>query len=490
MNEPGGHRMWGGRFQGRLHPHLARFTASLPVDIRLLPYDLRASLAHARMLLRQGIVPPQPGAQLVDALREMLLQAEAGSFPPDQQAEDVHTLIEAELFRRIGDAAGWLHTARSRNDQVVTAFRLWAKEAASSAVGAVVRVQDALLGLVERDGHLLLPAYTHLQRAQPALLGHHLLAYVWMLVRDGHRLRRAYEAADVLPLGSGAAVGVSFPVDRQAVARMLGFSRTSENSLDATSDRDFAVELLDALALLMTHLSRWAAEAVIWSTEEFGFLLLTDAVATGSSIMPQKRNPDAAELIRGRWGRVAGNRDALLGVLKGLPLGYQRDLQEDKLLVFEATDATMEALEALAVLLAEARFRPERMRAALDAGFVTATEVSDFLVGRGIPFRQAHNLAGQVVRHAEAQGKTLDDLTPEEWAALLPELDGAAVEQLRRAVTPEAAVQAKDVPGGTAPGQVRASAARAAAEVGRLRAWAAEAEAEEQRVREALRAPA
>mgnify|MGYP000330214550 CR=1 FL=1 len=490
MDEDGGHRMWGGRFEGRLDPRLARFTSSLPVDIRLLTYDLRTSLAHARMLARQGIVPPQAGARVVEGLREMLLEAEAGTFPVDAQVEDVHTLTEGELFRRVGDAAGWLHTARSRNDQVVTAFRLWAKEAAVSTVGAVVRAQEALLRLVERDGHLLLPAYTHLQRAQPVLLGHHLLAYVWMLARDGRRLRRAYEAADVLPLGSGAAAGVSFPVDREAVARMLGFSHISENSLDATGDRDFAVELVDALALLMTHLSRWAEEAVLWSTEEFGFLLLTDAVATGSSIMPQKRNPDAAELIRGRWGRVAGNQMALLGVLKGLPLGYQRDLQEDKVLAFEAADVALETLEALAVLLAEARFRPERMRAALAAGFITATEVSDFLVRRGIPFRQAHKLAGQVVRHAEARGKTLADLAPEEWAALLPDLDAPALAQLRSAVTPEAAVEAKDVPGGTAPGQVRAAAVRAAAEVGRLREWAAAADAAEQRVREALRAPA
>ena len=490
MDERGGYRTWGGRFEGRLHPRLARFTTSLPVDIRLLPYDLRGSLAHARMLTQQRIIPGDTGTQIVAALREMLREAEAGTFPIDAGAEDVHTLIEAELHRRLGEAAGWLHTARSRNDQVATAFRLWVKEACVACCGAVVGAQEALLRLAARDGHLLLPAYTHLQRAQPVLLGHHLLAYVWMLRRDVDRLRQARSAADVLPLGSGAAVGVSHPVDREAVARMLGFARVSENSLDATGDRDFAVEFLGALALLMTHLSRWAGEMVLWSTEEFGFLALTDAVATGSSIMPQKRNPDAAELIRGKWGGVIGDLVSLLGVLKGLPLGYQRDLQEDKALVFEAADTALDAVEAMGVILGEARFRRERMRAALAAGFPTATEISDFLVRRGTPFRQAHTLAGQVVRYAERQGKALTDLEPEEWSSLLPGLDAPAIEHLRAAVTPEGAVAAKDVPGGTAPGRVQAAMEQAAREVGLLRQWVAAAAAAEQRVREEIRASA
>jgi len=482
--------MWGGRFAGALDPRLARFTASLATDVRLWPYDLRASLAHARMLTDAGIIPADAGHQVTSALAAMLAEADAGTVPPAADLEDVHTLIEAELARRIGEAAGWLHTARSRNDQVVTAFRLWTKEACLTLAAAVVALQEVLLQRVEREGHLLLPAYTHLQRAQPLLLGHHLLAYVEMFRRDLDRLRRTREAADVLPLGSGAAVGVSFPVDRQAVARMLGFGRISDNSLDATSDRDFALEFTGALALLSTHLSRWAADVVLWSTEEFGFVVLTDAVSTGSSIMPQKRNPDPAELIRGRSARVVADHLALHELLRGLPLGYHRDLQEDKSLVFAAADTAREALEAATIVAAEMQFRAERMRAALDAGYPTATEISDVLVTRGMPFRAAHRLGGQVVRYAERQGKLLTDLSAEEWSGLIPGLDAAGIRRLQEAVTPEGAVAAKDTPGGTAPRQVSSAAARAAEEVRRARAWIEEARAQERHIGEALRASA
>lgn len=489
------YRMWGGRFEGRLDPRLARFTASLPVDVRLLLYDLRASLAHARMLTAQRIIPEDAGAAISAALRGMLAEAEAEPRGDDptvrrEDAEDVHTYIEAALHRRVGDAAGWLHTARSRNDQVVTAFRLWVKDACLAIGNALAAAQEVLLQRGEQDGDAVLPAYTHLQRAQPLLLGHHLLAYVWMLGRDAERVRRAYDAADVLPLGSGAAVGVSHPVDRELVARLLGFSRISENSLDATSDRDFAVELTGALALLATHLSRWAGEIVLWSTEEFGFASLPDTISTGSSIMPQKRNPDPAELIRGRAARVTAHHLALLELLRGLPLGYHRDLQEDKALVFEAVDGTLASLEAARIVMAEVRFHPERMRGALAAGFPTATEVSDYLVTRGVPFRQAHRQAGAVVRYAEGQGRSLAELSAEEWSALIPGLDATAIGRLQAAVGVEAAVRAKDVPGGTAPGRVAAARAAAAGEVRRWRAWVQAAEAREHGVREALRASA
>lgn len=483
-----GYRMWGGRFEGRLDPRVARFLASLPVDLRLLPHDLRASLAHARMLTARGIIPEDAGWQIIAALRAMIVEADAGAFPVDETAEDVHTLIEAELHRRIGEAAGWLHVARSRNDQVATAFRLWVKASAAAVCAAVTGVQEILLQRAAAEGELLLPAYTHLQRAQPALLGHHLLAYVWMLQRDVERLRRAYEAADVLPLGSGAAVGVSHPIDRQAVARLLGFARISANSLDATGDRDFAVEFLAALALLMTHLSRWAGEVVLWSTQEFGFVELTDAISTGSSLMPQKRNPDPAELIRAKAGRVLGHLVALLATLKGLPPGYGLDLQEDKAPVFDAADAALGSLEAMGVVAREIRFRPERLREALAAGFVTATEISDHLTRRGLPFRQAHQQAGQVVRYAERQGKALGDLAPEEWATLLPGLQREDADALAAAITPEGAVAAKDVPGGTAPGRVKEALEAARGVVAAAQQWVREVEAARQRTEEARRA--
>jgi argininosuccinate lyase len=482
-----GYRMWGGRFAGRLDPRVARFTASLPVDIRLLPYDLRASLAHARMLTDRAIIPPEAGRQISAALRTLIDEADAGTFPVDDRVEDVHTLIEGELRRRVGEAAGWLHVARSRNDQVATAFRMWTKGAAVALTTQVTALEEALLERAGAEGEALMPAYTHLQRAQPMLLAHHLLAYAAMLQRDVERLGRVYAAADLLPLGSGAAVGVSHPIDREAVARWLGFARLSANSLDATGDRDFAVEFLSALALLMIHLSRWAGEIVLWATAEFGFLELSDAISTGSSIMPQKRNPDPAELIRGKTGRVLGDLVALLATLKGLPAGYGLDLQEDKAPVFDAADTALGALEAAVVVAREVRFRPDRMRRALEDGFVTATEISDHLTRRGLPFRDAHHLTGQVVRHAEEHDKTLGDLSAEEWSALLPGIRAEDLGGLTAALTLEGAVAAKDVPGGTAPGRVQEGLEAARAFVASAQEWVREREAEGRRQEERLR---
>ncbi len=481
-----GYRMWGGRFEGRLDPRIARFTASLPVDVRLLPYDLRASLAHARMLTDRAIIPAEAGRQIVAALRAMIGEADGGTFPAGEGAEDVHTLIEGELYRRIGEAAGWLHVARSRNDQVATAFRMWVKATAVALINRVTELQEVLLARADAEGEAPLPAYTHLQRAQPVLLGHHLLAYVWMLQRDVERLRRAHEAADLLPLGSGAAVGVSHPIDRAAVAGWLGFGGLSANSLDATGDRDFAVELLAALALLMVHLSGWAGEIVLWATAEFGFVELTDAISTGSSIMPQKRNPDPAELIRGKAGRVLGDLVALLATLKGLPVGYGLDLQEDKPPVFDAAVTALAALEAAAVVAREIRFRADRMRAALVAGFVTATEVSDHLTRRGLPFREAHRLTGQAVRYAESRGKSLAELEPHEWAALLPGLEPADADGLAEVLTVEGAVRAKNVAGGTAPGRVREAQEAARAATAAAQRWVRGVEAARRRAEELL----
>ncbi len=481
-----GYRMWGGRFAGRLDPRVARFTASLPVDLRLLPHDLRASLAHAGMLTDRGIIPPEAGRQIGAALRTMVEEAGAGTFPVDESAEDVHTLIEGELSRRIGEAAGWLHVARSRNDQVATAFRMWSKEAAVALTARVAALVEALLERAAGDGEALLPAYTHLQRAQPTLLAHHLLAYAAMLQRDVERLRRAHEAADLLPLGSGAAVGVSHPIDREAVAAALGFARLSSNSLDATGDRDFAVELLSAVTLLMIHLSRWAGELVLWATAEFRFVEFTDSISTGSSIMPQKRNPDPAELIRGKAGRVLGDLVALLTTLKGLPAGYGLDLQEDKPPVFDAVDTASDALEAAAVVAREVRFRPDQMRRALEDGFVTATEISDQLTRRGLPFREAHRRAGEVVRYAEEREASLGQLGPAEWSTLLPELTAADQADLAARLTPEGAVAAKDTQGGAAPGRVREALAAARRLLAAAQEWVREREAEARRRDERL----
>ncbi len=438
--------MWGGRFTEPPHPDLLAFTASLPVDRRLLRWDLLSSLAHAQMLGATGIIPAEDARAIAEGLRAILREADEGRLVPSGPFEDVHTFIEAALYERIGPPAGRLHTARSRNDQVVTAFRLYVKEQMAILVAALRDLMGATVRRAAETVDVLMPGFTHLQHAQPVRLAHHLLAYVWMLDRDVARCRECYQRADVLPLGSGAVAGVNFPIDRQRVATALGFSRLSENSIDATGDRDFAADALFAAALLMTHLSRWAGEIALWATEEFGFLQLSDAVAHGSSIMPQKKNPEAAELIRGRASRVMGHLSAMVMLLKGLPAGYSSDLQEDKGLVFDALDTTLASLRALHVLLDGVRFAPERMEAAARKGWLTATEAADYLVRKGIPFREAHSLVGRIVQQAAARDVPLWELPYEEYRNVSPKFDP----DILQVVTLEAAVEAKGTPGGTA----------------------------------------
>jgi len=442
--------MWGGRFSEPLAPELLAYTASFSIDRRLLRWDVIGSIAHARALQDAAVIDAGDADTIVRGLAGILRDVEAGTLELGGRHEDVHSFLEATLFERIGPAAGRLHTGRSRNDQVATAFRLWVKE---HTAGLVAETHALAARIGDRAGatlDIILPGFTHLQHAQPVRLAHHLLAYAWMLVRDIGRLRAAYDAADALPLGSGAIAGSGFPLDRHRTASRLGFTRLSENSIDAVGDRDFAVEAAFAAALLITHLSRWAGELVLWATDEFGFVRLSDRVATGSSLMPQKKNPDTAELIRGKAARAAGQVTTLLALLKGLPAGYHLDLQEDKAAVFDVFDTVRASLQAMSAFLEGVEFNAGRMHDAARRGWLTATEAADYLVRRGVPFREAHEAAGRVVRVAADRDVPLWELPVETYRAVHPAFD----EDVLQAVRLEAAVESKLVPGGTARGAV------------------------------------
>jgi argininosuccinate lyase len=459
--------MWGGRFAGDPDPQLMTLLTSLPVDRHLFRWDLLGSLAHLTVFAEAGIVPPPEAAAVGRALREMLADADAGRLSPDGDYEDVHSFIEATLVRRVGTAAGWLHTGRSRNEQVVTAFRLELKHRVGELAQAITALQAALLIRAAGEAEAVVPGYTHLQRAQPVLLAHHWLSYFWMLGRDVARLRDAFRRLDVSPLGSGAIAGTGFPVDRARAAELLGFGQISENSVDATGDRDFVFETIAAVAGLLLHLSRWAEELILWTTQEFGFVTLPDSVLTGSSLMPQKRNPDVLELARAQAGVGLGALVALGGVIKGLPSGYNRDLQEDKAQALAVFKAAGLATTALTVAIERLAVNRDRMAAALRGGFLTATEVADHLVRHGVPFRQAHHLAGLAVRAAEDAGCELWEVPLETYRRISPAFD----EGVLRAATPEGAVVAKDVPGGTAPHRVREALAAARSTLAVQEAW-------------------
>lgn len=461
--------MWGGRFTEPLDPDLLVFTSSFDVDRRLVRWDALASIAHATALGEAGVLPRGDVEAIVAGLRGLLADLDAGTVAVEGGYEDVHTFLEGALYERIGAPAGRLHTARSRNDQVATAFRLFVKEQITALASEIRALMAALVERAAQSVEVILPGFTHLQHAQPVRLAHHLLAYVWMLGRDADRLMDAYRRADVLPLGSGAIAGVSFPVDRGRVAELLGFLRISENSVDATGDRDFAVETVSAAALVAIHLSRWGEEIVLWATDEFGFVTLADRVATGSSLMPQKKNPDPAELIRGRAPRVIGDLVALLGMLKGLPAGYHRDLQEDKPATFDALETVRACTRAMRVLLEGVQFRPEKMEAAARRGWITATEVADYLVRKGVPFREAHALAARIVQRAAAKDVALWELSFEEYRAVSPTFDA----DIAQVVTVEAAVESKDVPGGTSRRAVQAQLAAARDRIRALDEWLA-----------------
>ena len=436
------------------------FTSSLRQDRRLYREEVAVSTAHAKMLAKQGIIAAETAERIVAALARAERLITDGRFEWDEGLEDIHMNIEAWLHRELGDEAGWLHTGRSRNDLVATDTRLYVKRAADGALESLKRLQTALVEVAAEHAETLLPAYTHLQRGQVTVLGHHLLAYYQMARRDAARFRNARELADELPLGSGAATGTPHPLDRRFVADELGFARLSANSLDAVSDRDHIADFIYAGALCMTHLARLAEELVIWSTAEFGFIRLDARYTTGSSIMPQKRNPDFAELVRGRVGRTYGALINLLTTLKGLPLTYNRDLQEDKAPLFETEDTLIPALEAAAGMVRTMNVDAARMRAAVDHGAILATDMADYLVGKGLPFRAAYVAVRQLNDRCRAEGRQLTDLSLEELKQASP-LFEADVKQL----TPERSAAARNLAGGTAPEQVCSMVERARQEL-------------------------
>ena len=436
----------------------ASYTVSIHYDRRLYKQDIAGSIAHARMLARQGIISKRDAQAIAEGLVAIQEEVRDGTFPWKEELEDLHMNIEARLFEKIGDAAGRLHTARSRNDQVAVDMRLYTKDAIRETLQRIRDLQRALLDLADAHKEVVLPGYTHLQRAQPVLLAHHLLAYVHMLQRDMERFQECHRRTDVLPLGSGALAGVPYDIDREFLARELGFSRISDNSMDAVSDRDFLVEYMADAALSMAHISRLAEELVLWSSQEFGFIRLDDRYVTSSSIMPQKRNPDYAELARGKTGRVYGHLMAIMTVLKGLPLTYNRDLQEDKEGFFDTVDTLQSTLEVFAGMVATMRVFPERMRPATEESYILATDLADYLVAKGVPFREAHGIVARLSSYAAEQGRLFHDLTLEEYRQF-----STHFEQDVYQVTVESSIAARDVPGGTAPQQVEQAMARARA---------------------------
>ena len=407
--------LWGGRFSGGADPGFARFNSSLGFDRKLFAADVRASIAHCNGLMGAGVLTAEEAAGIKDGLKTI---RERGNHKPNYfdelTSEDIHSFVEARLIELIGDTARKLHTGRSRNDQVATDLRLWLRDAIDEITAGLKHTQTALLDIAEANGEALLPGYTHLQRAQPVLFAHWCLAYFEMLVRDRDRLAEARKRANVLPLGSAALAGTSYRIDREAVARELEFDSVSRNSLDAVSDRDFCIDFLGACSLTMVHLSRLAEDIIVYSTTEFGFFELGDAVATGSSLMPQKKNPDSMELVRGKAGRVFGHLTALLATLKGLPLAYNKDMQEDKEAVFDAAETVRASLEVTATLLRNLSLHEERMREAVSRGYMNATELADYLARKGIPFREAHETVGRIVLHAIEKGLELNELALEE----------------------------------------------------------------------------
>lgn len=404
-------KLWGGRFSQKTQASVDEFNASISFDYRLAPYDIQGSMAHAKMLARQGIIKKAEAGKILKGLKSLLEQIESGKFRWEASKEDVHLNIEAKLIKLIGPVGGKLHTARSRNDQVATDLRLYCRDHVAKTLKRLRDFQTTLVDLAEGHIDTLLPGYTHLQRAQPISLAHHLLAYVEMTQRDAARLNDALARVNTLPLGSGALAGTTFDIDREWVAKELGFTSISRNSLDAVSDRDFVVELLAALALIMTHLSRLAEDFILWVSQEFQFAKLPEDFCTGSSMMPQKMNPDILELIRGKTGRVTGSIVTLLMVLKGLPLTYNKDLQEDKEPLFDAFDTVEKSLELLAPMLKKTRFESGRMSSAMSEGFVLATDLADYLVTKGVPFREAHHTVGRLVSHCLKQKCDLKDLS-------------------------------------------------------------------------------
>jgi argininosuccinate lyase len=448
---------WSGRFTEATDAFVEAFTASVAFDRRLYRHDIAGSVAHARMLAHVGVLTQDECDAIVRGLKEIESEIDAGQFSWSTALEDVHMNIEARLIERIGDAGKKLHTGRSRNDQVATDLRLYLRDGIDEVTGAIRRLQEALLTVAEREADTVMPGFTHLQVAQPVTFGHHLLAWFEMLARDRERFADCRKRVNVMPLGAAALAGTSYPIDRAFTAKALGFDMPAENSLDAVSDRDFVIEFVAAAALLMTHLSRFSEELILWSSSRFGFIELSDAFCTGSSIMPQKKNPDVPELVRGKAGRVNGNLMALLTLMKGQPLAYNKDNQEDKEPLFDALDTVLGSLKVFADMIPAMGVKRDAMRAAARQGFATATDLADYLVRKGVAFRDAHEIVGRAVRRAIETGQDLSEMP----LAALQEFSNAIGPDVFSVLTLDGSVAARNHVGGTAPEQVRAAIKRA-----------------------------
>jgi argininosuccinate lyase len=439
-------KLWGGRFTQPTDKFVEEFTASIDFDRRLYHQDIRGSIAHARMLGKQGIIPIEDAENIVHGLQQILQQIEAGEFDFSTTLEDIHMNIEARLSERVGEAGKRLHTGRSRNDQVALDIRLYLRDEIVQITTFLDLLIDSLLTQAEKNIEVIMPGFTHLQTAQPILFSHHLMAYVEMFRRDKERLEDCQKRVNLLPLGAGALAGTTFPIDREYVAEQLDFPAITRNSLDAVSDRDFALEFLADASILMMHLSRLSEELILWSTSEFRFVELSDAFCTGSSIMPQKKNPDVPELVRGKTGRVYGNLVTLLTVMKSLPLAYNKDMQEDKEPLFDSIDTVKGSLKIFADMIAGMRINEGRMRKAAEFGFSTATDVADYLVRKGVAFRDAHEAVGNAVKYCIENEMDLTDLSLAEWQLF----SGRIEHDIFEAITVEASINARNIPGGTA----------------------------------------
>ncbi len=462
-DQPPGQKTWGGRFRGAASDLMQRINASIGFDKRLWREDIAGSKAHATMLRDQGIIAAEDAEAILKGLDQIVEEFERDGVPERVELEDIHMTVEHRLTELIGPAAGRLHTARSRNDQVATDFRMWVRNSCDEAVANVRELQRVLVEVAERHAETVMPGFTHLQVAQPVTLGHHLLAYYEMLRRDVSRFTDAGGRMNESPLGAAALAGTGFPLDRNATAKALGFDRPTANSLDSVSDRDFALDYLSAAAQCSLHLSRLAEELIIWASPQFGFVKLSDAFSTGSSIMPQKRNPDAAELVRGHSGRIMGCLTSLMVTMKGLPLAYSKDMQDDKEPVFEARDLLTISIQALGGMIETCEFVPERMRAAAEQGFSTATDLADWLVREaGVPFREAHHITGAAVKAAEDRNCGLDQLPLD----ALKSIDERIDERVFDVLSVDASVRSRTSYGGTAPDRVREQIAKAKADLG------------------------
>jgi len=442
---------WGGRFQKPTAKSVEKFTSSIHYDQRLYRYDIEGSIAHATMLASQGIIGRTEAQKIVSALKSILAEIEKGKIKFNPSDEDIHMAIEKELIRRIGETGGKLHTARSRNDQITLDARLFLRAEIELILALLVQLQTQLVKLAKNEIKTIMPGYTHMQKAQPVLLSHYLLAFVEMFARDGQRLKDCKNRLNVLPLGVAALAGTSLPIDRQQTAKILNFPEISKNSMDTVADRDFIAEFIFSSALIMMHLSRFCEDLILWSSDEFGFIEISDAYTTGSSIMPQKKNPDVAELIRGKTGRVYGDLFAIMTLLKGLPMTYNRDLQEDKEPLFDAVDTVKDCLVIFTEMIGHTKFNAAKMYLAAQGGFSTATEIAEYLVKKGMPFRQAHEIVGKIVAYCLKNKKGLEDLTLKEYQKFY----AGFAKDIKEKIKLEKAVNSRNHKGGTATAAVQ-----------------------------------